>query len=65
MTWNIRALETRGLQVEVTRSLTWQEREQRQRNGEEVIDNATRVLVHGEWICFGIIEKSRVVHTPP
>jgi hypothetical protein len=65
--WNalLRALEKRGLELEVTRSLSWQEREQRQRSGEELFDNATRVLVNGEWICFGITEKSCVVHTPP
>jgi hypothetical protein len=61
----LRALDKRGFQVEVTRSLTWQEREQGQRNGEELFDNATRVHVDGEWVCFGITEKYRVVHTPP
>jgi hypothetical protein len=57
----IRALEKRGLLVEVTRPLSYQERE---RAGREAPDNATRVMVSGEWIHFSISEKRSVVHRP-
>jgi len=60
----IRELERRDLQVEVTRRLSHDERQAQERSGEEVFDGATRVRVDGEWIRFGIDEKSSIVHTP-
>ena len=58
----IRALEKSGLQVEVTRPLSY---EARSRRGEsEAPSNATRVMVSGEWIEFGITEKRSVVRSP-
>jgi hypothetical protein len=58
----IRALEKKGLQVEVTRPLSYEER---CRPGEgDTPDNTTRVQVYGEWINFGITEK-RAVTRPP
>ena len=57
----IRALEEKGLQVEVTRPLNDDER----RRGEnEAPSNDTRVKVSGEWIQFGITEKRSVIHPP-
>jgi hypothetical protein len=58
----IRALEERGLQVEVTRPLSY-EQERDRREGEPP-SNATRVMVSGEWIQFGIAEKRSVKHPP-
>lgn len=61
----LRALEKRGLNVEVTRPLSYEERQQCQRRyDEEIFDNATRVLIEGEWVKFGITEKGSVVQVP-
>ena len=61
----LRALEKRGLKVEITRSLTYEERQDAQRRfDDEVFDHATRVLIDGEWVKFGIWEKGSVVHVP-
>jgi hypothetical protein len=61
----VRELEKRRLEVEVTRSLTPEERQVMERGGEEVASNATRVKVDGEWIRFGISELRSVIRTPP
>jgi len=61
----VRALETRGLKVEITRPLSNEERQDAQRQfRDEVYDQATRVLIEGEWIKFGIWEKGSVVQVP-
>jgi hypothetical protein len=57
----LRALEEREYKVEVTRALSYEERQRQDRHDREVPDNATRVLVGEEWIEFGIFEKSRIV----
>jgi hypothetical protein len=55
------ALEKRGFRVEVTRPLSYEER---QRSEREAPDNSTRVMVSGEWIEFGLTEKRSVTHPP-
>jgi hypothetical protein len=60
----LRALEKKGLKIEVTRRLTSDERQREERSGEEVFDGATRVHVDGEWVAFGIAEKHSLVHVP-
>ncbi|MEK7315380.1 MAG: hypothetical protein AAB011_04315 [Candidatus Eisenbacteria bacterium] len=59
----LRALEGMGHTVEVTRPRTREERQQVPRP--DVPDNATRVLVSGEWIEFGIFEVSKSVKEVP
>jgi hypothetical protein len=57
----IRALEERGLAVEATRPLTYEERCQ---GGEiKACDKGTWILVSGERIEFGIAEKCSVVRS--
>jgi hypothetical protein len=53
-------MEERGYKVEVTQALTNQERQQHQRHDGEP-DNATRVLVSGEWIEFAMMERSSII----
>jgi hypothetical protein len=60
----LRELEKRGLEVEIIRSLTYEERQVLESTGEEVVSNATRVKVDGEWIRFGVSELRSVVHIP-
>ena len=48
--------------MEVTRPLSYEERSRRDES--EAPDNATRVMVSGEWIQFGITEKRSVTHPP-
>jgi hypothetical protein len=55
----IRALEKNSLLVEVTRPLSYEERSRRDES--EAPSNATRVMVAGEWIQFGITEKRSAV----
>jgi hypothetical protein len=54
----ILALEERGLPVEVTEVLTEDEPDRHARS------NVTRVLVSGEWIRFGFVERLRQHRNP-
>jgi hypothetical protein len=58
----IKVLEKRGFQVEVTRPLSYEERCRRSES--EAPGNATRVMVSGEWIQFGVTEKRSTIHPP-
>jgi len=55
------ALEERNYRVEVTRALSYEERQRQDRYQIDPPDNVTRVLVGEEWIEFGIFGKSRIV----
>jgi hypothetical protein len=60
----LRAIERLGYPVEVTRPLSQEEREYQRHTFGNVPDNATRVLVAGEWIEFGISERLNSVRIP-
>jgi hypothetical protein len=56
----ITALEERGLRVEVTPLLSYEE--QHQGGNHQPPSNATRVMVSGEWVHFGLSERRSVEH---